>query len=39
MCKEERDASEETRKIDECDFKKFSTLDGSEKTFAIVGDR
>ena len=26
-------------KIDECDMDKFGTLDGSEKTIAILGDR
>ena len=29
----------EMRKIDECDMEKFSTLDSSEKTIAILGDR
>ena len=29
----------EMRKIDECDMKKFGTLDNSEKTMAIVADR
>ena len=38
-CKEERDVLEgEMRKIDECDMGKFSTLDSSEKTIAILGD-
>ena len=37
--KEERDVSEEMRKIDECDMEKFGTLDGSEKTIATLGDR
>ena len=36
--KEERDALE-MRKIDECDMEKFGTLDSSEKTIAILGDR
>ena len=27
------------RKIDECDMEKFGTLDSSEKTIAILGDR
>ena len=37
MCKEERDVlAEETRKIDESGMEKFSTLDGSEKTIAIL---
>ena len=35
--KEERDALE-MRKIDECDTKKFGTLDSSENTIAILGD-
>ena len=30
---------EEMRKIDECDMEKFGTLDSSEKTIAILGDR
>ena len=29
----------EMRKIDECDMEKFGTLDSSEKTIAILGDR
>ena len=29
----------EMRKIDECDMEKFGTLDGSEKTIAILGER
>ena len=37
--KEERDLSEETRKIDECDMEKFGTLDSREKTIATLGDR
>ena len=37
--KEERDVLEETRRIDECDMEKFGTLDSSEKTTAILGDR
>ena len=38
--KEERDVLEgEMRKIDECDVEKFSTLDSSEKTIGILGDR
>ena len=36
--KEERDVLE-MRKIDECDMEKFGTLDSSEKTIAILGDR
>ena len=39
MNKEERDALEEIRQIDECDTEKYSTLDSSEKTIAILGDR
>ena len=38
MYKEERDVLE-MRKIDECDLEKFGTLDSSEKTIAILGDR
>ena len=38
MYKEERNVLE-MRKIDECDMEKFSTLDISEKTIAILGDR
>ena len=37
--KEERDVLEEMRKIDECGVEKFGTLDSSEKTTAILGDR
>ena len=37
--KEERNASQKMRKIDECDMKEFGTLDSSEKTIAILGDR
>ena len=37
--KEEQDVLEEMRKIDECDMKKFGTLDSSEKTIAILGGR
>ena len=37
--KEERDVLQEMRKIDECDMETFGTLDGSEKTIAILGDR
>ena len=36
----ERDVLEEDmKKIDECDMEKFGTLDNSEKTMAILGDR
>ena len=38
MYKEERNVLE-MRKIDECDMEKFSTLDISEKTIAILGHR
>ena len=37
--KEERDMLEEMRQIDECEMEKFGTLDSSEKTIAIPGDR
>ena len=37
--KEERDVLEEVRKIDECGVEKFGTLNSSEKTIAILGDR
>ena len=30
---------EEMRKIDACDMEKIGTLDSSEKTIAILGDR
>ena len=39
MHKEERDVLDEMRKIDECDMEKIRTLDSSERTIAIVGDR
>ena len=39
MYKEERDVLEETRQLDDCDMEKFSKLDNSEKTIAILGDR
>ena len=40
MYKEERDVlEEEMREIDECDMEEFDTLDSSEKTIAILGDR
>ena len=39
MYKEERDVLEEMSKIDECNMEKFGTLDSSEKTIAIRGDR
>ena len=29
----------EMRKVDECDMERFGTLDSSEKTIAILGDR
>ena len=34
-----RNVLEEMRKIDECGMEKFGTLDSSEKTIAILGDR
>ena len=37
--KEERDVLEEMGKVDGGDMEKFGTLDGSEKTIAILGDR
>ena len=38
--KEERDVLEgDMRKIDECDMENFVTLDSSEKTIAILGDK
>ena len=40
MYKEERDVlEEEIREIDECDMEEFDTLDSSEKTIVILGDR
>ena len=40
MHKEERDALEEgEREIYQCDLKEFDTLDRSEKTIAILGDK
>lgn len=40
MYKEERDVLEEEMKaIDGCDMEEFGTLDSSEKTIAILGDR
>ena len=37
--KEERDALEETKKLDECDMEEFSRLKSSENMIAILGDR
>ena len=37
--KRRNDVLEEMRKIDECDMEKFGTVDSSEKTIAILGDR
>ena len=37
--KEERDASEEMRKLDVCDMEEFGRLENSEKTIAILGDK
>ena len=39
LYKEERDALDEMRKIDNCDIEKFGTLHSSEKTIAILGDK
>ena len=39
MHKGERDVFEDMRKIDECGTEKFGTLDSSDKTIAILGDR
>ena len=39
MYKEGRDVLEEMREIDECDTEEFGTLDSSEKTIAILGDK
>ena len=39
MYKEERDVAEEMRKIEECDMKKFDTLDSRDKTTAILEDK
>ena len=39
MYKQERDVLREMGKIDERDTEKFGTLDSSEKTNAILGDR
>ena len=39
MYKEERDVLEGMSELDECDMEEFGTLDSSEKTFAILGDR
>ena len=40
MYKEERNVLQEMKKKkDECGMDKFGTLDSSEKTFAILGDR
>ena len=36
--KEERDASEEMRKLDVCDMEEFGRLKSSEKTIAVLGD-
>ena len=35
----ERDVWEETSEIDECDMEAFGTLDGSEETIAVLGDK
>ena len=39
MYKEERDVLREMRETDECDVGEFGTLDSSDKTIAILGDR
>ena len=39
LYKEERDMSEDMKKIDGCDMKESGTLDRSEKTIAVLGDR
>ena len=39
ICKEERDALEEMRKLDVRDMEEFGRLESSEKTIAILGDR
>ena len=39
MYKEERDVLQEMRKKFECGMEKVGTLDSSEKTIAILGDR
>ena len=40
MYREERDVlEEEMRETDECNVEEFGTLDSSEKTIAILGDR
>ena len=37
--KEERDVLEEMTKLDECDMEECGSLESSEKTIAILGDR
>ena len=39
ICKEERDALEEMRKLDVRDMEEFGRLESSEKTIAILEDR
>ena len=39
MYKEERDALEETRKLDICEMEEFGRRKSGEKTIAILGDR
>ena len=39
MYKEERDLSNEMRKLGECDIGEFGRLESSEKTIAILGDK
>ena len=36
---EERDALDEMRKLDDCDMGGFGTIESSEKTIAILGDK
>ena len=37
--KEERDVLQKRKKMEECDIEEFGTLESSEKTIAILGDR
>ena len=39
MHKEERGILTEMRKLHECDMEKFDTLDSSDETIAVLGDR
>ena len=38
ICREERDALEQIRKLDVCDMEEFCRLESSEKTITILGD-